>query len=303
MFEQPVNSMPMQTLALHLGPLKYLLLAYDKWSAMVLDDIDRHIDAPAPDNTHQRIIHLVTDERSPRRPEELPAHLHSYLPADKIATNWHHQESRIHLFWQSPDCSDVFWSPTTDENLGPLRFHLPWGLIISDLVRCGGGLVHAGLACQGRSGLLFLAPPGGGKTTTLQTAPSDWQVLSDDAALIWPDDDGIWFTSPLPAWGNMIRPEETWIYPDMSLDKACRLKGLLVLEKAETIIMEELSSSSLTPELYRAMCEYPATITSEAIYHEAFFRTAAAISRQLPVWRLSLPRHGNIWPLLAREAA
>lgn len=297
---------PMRTLPLHLGPLKYLLQAHDSWGEQVLDNISRHITTPIEASAPDRIIHLVHDERINKTAldeGQLPLHLSKYLADDQGQLAWHLQRNQINTLWKSSYSRHTFWTATAAPTLSPIRFHLPWGLIISDMVNHGGGLLHCGLACHEESGVLFLAPPSGGKSTTLSTAPPDWQVLSDDAALVWTNSSGAWFASPLPAWGNMIRPGDDWLYPSLALDRCCRIKSLLLIEKANSIALERLISSIVVPSLYRSLCEYPATITAEAIQKEPFFRSAAMISRELLTWRLSLPLHGNIWPLLVEEAA
>lgn len=296
---------PMRTLPLHLGPLKYLLLAHDSWGEQVLDKLAKHLTIPTEASTPDRIIHLLHDKHADytRAEGQLPAQLNECLADEHGQSGWQLQRNQINTLWKSSRSRHTFWTATASSSIGPIRFHLPWGLIIGDMVNHGGGLLHCGLASHGDSGILFLAPPGGGKSTTLSTAPSNWQVLSDDAALVWVDGSGSWFASPLPAWGNMIRPGDDWLYPNLGIDRCCRIKSLLLIEKANAIALGRLLSSAVVPSLYRSLCEYPATITAEAIQQESFFRSAAMICRKLPSWQLSLPLNGNIWPLLAKEAA
>ena len=297
---------PIRTLPLHLGPLKYLLQAHDSWGEQVLDNLARHLTIPTETSASDRIIHLVHDEDAGNNTlaeGQLPSQLSKYLADDQGQFVWQLQRNQINTLWKSTHSRHTFWTATSASIIGPIRFHLPWGLIIGDMVNHGGGLLHCGLASHGDSGILFLAPPSGGKSTTLSTAPPDWQVLSDDAALIWKESSGAWFASPLPAWGNMIRPEDDWQYPNLATYKCCRIKSLLMIEKADSIDLERLIPSTVVPSVYRALCEYPATITTEAIQQVAFFRSAAKISRERPFWQLSLPLHGDIWPLLVKEAA
>ena len=172
-----------------------------------------------------------------------------------------------------------------------------------DMASINGGLAHAGLACHKGTGLLFLAPPAGGKTTTLNSAPPEWQVLSDDAALVWPDCNSNWQASPLPAWGMITNPERDWDFPLMRLDQACRLKGLLVLHKANWTNLARIEPSTALPHVYRALSEYPVTILTQAVQPGPRFATAASMCRALGCWDLSLPLNGDIWPLVTRQAA
>jgi len=297
---------PMRTLPLRLGPLNYLMHAHDNWGKQVLDNISKHLATPTETSAPDRIIHLVHDEDAGHNTlaeGQLPAQLSKYLADDQGQFVWQLQRNRINTLWKSTHSQHTFWTATSASTICPIRFHLPWGLIIGDIVNHGGGLLHCGLARHGDSGMLFLAPPSGGKSTTLSSAPPGWQVLSDDAALVWRSNSGAWFASPLPAWGNMIRPDDGWEYPNLVTYQPCRIKSLLLIEKANSISLEKLVPSTVVPSVFRSLCEYPATITAEAIQKEAFFRSAARMSRELRSWRLSLPLYGNVWPLLVAEAA
>ncbi len=294
-----------QTLVLNLGPLTYALQAYDRWGATVLNNIAKHTTILHSDKTPDRIIHLVRHSQKgiiKHSTLPLPAQLEKYLPADHKQATWQIQNDQINCLWLGVQTRHTFWTATASSTIGRIRFHLPWGLIINDLIKLGGGVIHGGLACYGESGCLFLAPPGGGKSTTLSTAPGDWTVLSDDAALVWPDGRGSWFASPLPAWGNLLRQQEAWRYQELPLHRCCRIVGLFMIKKGASIHLKHRPQTAVVPFVYRSLCEYPAAITATELQKEALFRTAASISRELPAWELSLPLHGNIWPLLAEVA-
>ena len=292
--------------SLCVGPRRYQFRAYDEWGCDVLTRLFAHLpdqgSSPAPD----RIIHLVqipslelTEAAQPKLPDRLVA----LLPEGVATPNWQRHSSRLDTVWFASHTVHAFWNADTDPLIGPVRFHFPWGLIIEDIVAHGGGLIHCGLASYQNSGLLFLAPPGGGKSTLLSTAPPGWRVLSDDAALVWPDADGSWQASPLPAWGNIIDSGQTWRYHDLALGSRVQLKSLLLIEKAMEIHLQPVAAIDLLPGLYRALGEYPAAVIGGGQRWEPLFRMAAQMVRDLPAWRLRLPRHGDIWPLLGREAA
>lgn len=293
-----------KNLDLRIGPFVYQFKAYDHWGVKVLQQIQAHLavnDLTDKDRI-DRYIHLINlaDSQNLRT---LPAHLLELLPEHNRAHTWSRHCNQINTIWSAEDSAHTFWTAVSSPKLGTLRFDFPWAIIINDIVDHGGGLLHAGLACHEENGLLFLAPPCGGKTTTLGTAPANWKVLSDDAALIWPGEEKSWHASPLPAWGMIFKPSEEWLYPQMKLAQSCRLKSLLVLQKEVEVSLEKLQASTALPFVYRALCEYPVTIISKDLRAEAFFRTAAAMTRELTCWELSLPLHGDIWPLVSEEAA
>ena len=246
-----------------------------------------------------RVIHLVMGKN------RLGSFTHprNLLPDQFDGLDWRSIDNPVNALWLADNCRDVIWTATSQVDSAPPRFDLPWNLLISDITARGGGLLHTGLARYKNSGLLLLAPPGGGKSTTLGTAPCDWQVLSDDAALVWPADSGVWLASPLPAWGAIIDPNRDWPVAKPRLDQTCRLKSLLILHKSPHLSLSPISSSSAMPHVYRAYCEYPVTIVASALHPEPWFRAAAKLCRSVACWEIDLPLHGDIWPLLEDNAA
>jgi hypothetical protein len=101
----------------------------------------------------------------------------------------------------------------------------------------------------------------------------------------------------------MINTEETWRYYDLALGSQIQLNGLFLLEKAMEIHLQSIPSVDLLPGLYRALCEYPAAVIGGGQRWGPLFRMAAQMVRDLPAWRLRLPRCGDIWPLLCRATA
>jgi hypothetical protein len=294
-----------KSIGLQLGPLYYHFLAYDEWGVDVLERISLHLTCRNIQGKPDRIIHLTRKlENYPegKMKVSFPVRLWQHLNVQQRLTDWQQHSSRLDTVWFTTQSVHTFWKAEAEPAIGPVRFHLPWGLIIDDIINRGGGLVHGGLASFNDSGLLFLAPPGGGKSTTLSTAPVSWQVLSDDAALIWPGDNKEWHASALPAWGSIINPEMEWSYPLMNLACCCRLKGLMLLEKASGIQLQPTSPVDIVANLYRSLNEYPAAIMGSRKQWEPLFRMAAQMTRDLSGWTLSLPRHGDVWPLLIKEA-
>jgi hypothetical protein len=294
-----------QSLGMQIGPLYYELRAYDGWGVDVLECISAHVACKNMQCKPDRIIHLTQisqedlgDTTQPPFPDRLCPQVTGLHPP----LDWQQRSSRLDTVWFSAQTVHTFWKAVTDSAIGPVRLHLPWGLIIDDIIARGGGLIHGGLASFNDSGFLFLAPPSGGKSTTLSTAPTSWQVFSDDAALLWPGNQNEWQASPLPAWGNIINPGMKWLYPEMKLGRCCRLKGLVILEKASEIHLQPISPIDIVANLYRSLNEYPAAIMGSGQQWGPLFRMAARMARDLSGWTLSLPRHADIWPLLTKEA-
>jgi hypothetical protein len=280
-----------------IGPLVYHLYAIDQWGADILDGISAHLASNVITHNAGRKILLFHDHPTAFSVPEEPG---EFSIRDGEEDSWHLSKSLIDTTWQSSQSDCTFWSAGTDTSIGPVRFHLPWTLIIDDLVALGGGLIHAGLASHKNSGYLFTAPPSGGKSTTLRTAPIDWKIFSDDAALVWPADHH-WLASPLPSWGDQLRPEEPWPWPQMKLDTACVITDILQLEKGDHIELVKQTPSTALAAIYRALNEYPVTILANSGYQEDYFRSAAHMARDLLTWQLTLPKHGDIWSLLQQK--
>lgn len=289
------------TTSLRIGPFCYVFSAYCSWGREILRKLRPHLstrDAQGFDNV-DRYIHLVAGQTGDLSSQNL----RNILPKNISDLDWQLVENRINTLWFADDSRHVIWTKASAPELGRPRFEFPWSLLIKDITSKNGGLIHAGLACHKGSGLLFLAPPTGGKTTTLNTAPADWQVLSDDAALVWPDDAGQWLASPLPAWGSITNPDRNWYAEPIAIGKPCCLKSLLILQKSQQLSLTEVAHSFAMPHVYRALSEYPVTIISKVSRTEPWFRSSARMCRELHCWELCLPLHADIWPLLAREAA
>lgn len=270
------------TLDLKIGPLVYRFIAHDFWGEYLLDRLKLHLQHHAADIEPDRRIYVA---------RQRPA-----------GDQWHCSSNPVDTIWHAAETTDVYWSQATGPSIGKVRFDLPWSLIIGDIIERGGGLVHAGLAIFREAGFLFLAPPSGGKSTTLGTAPEMWSIVSDDAALVWPAGDG-WLASPLPAWGDILRVDEPWPWLRMSLDQSYRLAGLFVIRKSRDVRFDSLTPSQAMPAIYQALNEYPVKILTGVESRQRLFRLSAEILRTLPTWRLSLPRGADIWSRLEGEVA
>ena len=282
---------------LAIGPLVYHLYALDQWGADILDGISAHLASNVLTQEADRKILLLKNSPTAFNSSSFPG---KFSIRDVAEDSWHLRKNPIDTTWQSPQSDCTFWSSGTDASIGPVRFHLPWTVVINDLVALGGGLIHAGLVSHGESGYLFTAPPSGGKSTTLRTAPTGWTVMSDDAALVWPADYQ-WLASPLPSWGDQLKPDEPWPWLQMKLDATCVITDILQLEKGDHIELVKQASSAAIASIYRALSEYPVTILADPGYREQYFRSAAHLARDLSTWQLTLPEHGDIWPLLQQE--
>ena len=297
-----IDTPALSSLGLQIGPLNYRLVAHDDWGQRVLDGIAGHLAVAATLDRIDRTIHLMADDV-----EDRAAPPEAFAAAAALQDgpgHWQQRHTRFGRVWTTQVATGLaLWTSGANSDRVRLRFDFPWWLLFNDLRARGGGVMHAGLAHHDGAGLLFLAPPGGGKSTLISTVPRGWQAYSDDAALVWPDPEQGWQASPLPAWGAMLQPREPWRYAGLDCSARCHLKGLVLLEKSAQVMLERIAETVAMPAVYRSMCEYPAAILAEDTRPESTFRMASAMARALIGWWLNLPRMADVWPLLAREAA
>ena len=176
------------------------------------------------------------------------------------------------------------------------QFWLPWVALVLDIVRLGGTLLHGGLAAHNGQAFLFAAPPGGGKTTALSRLPAPWQLLSDDAALVWRDEGGAFAASPLPTWGALLRGEGHPSYIDVwRLGERCRVAGLLLLEKSTDEGLDVIEPIRGARELYERIVEHPAVLERRTRFREPIFRLGCTLAREVPLRRLRLRRDSAFW--------
>lgn len=290
------------------GPLHYHLQAHDEWATGLLGRITdrvacRHFNGPA-----HRSVHIVRHPINPASsgaffagdlPSELAALVEEELPTHswQISGN-----DTTHLTWLHPDTSHAFWTESCRISLPALPFQIPLDLVLHDIVQMGGAIVHGGLASYNSQGVLLTAPPSGGKTTAFSTTPTNWQLESDDAALVWPVAENKFLISPLPTWSVLlgINPQLDRIV-QWQVGINFSLAGVFFLEKAVAIVLTHQRPLEAVFPLYRALSEYPTVIMGRAPYRVNLFSAAAALARAVPAWSLQLPREGNFWPLLEEE--
>ncbi len=300
MKRNPVISSSLRELAFQAGPLYYLMRAHDSWGERRLAELASHVEPP-PSSKQQadRTIHLVYLDQLDE-PHGLPKSLSNHLPeASSRSVAWTRYDNMLNCVWHNNDNQQCFWTGGSDPLLGDFRYQLPWDLMIKDISRRGGGLIHGGLVVHQGEAVLFLAPPGGGKTTTLGSATDDWQVLADDSALVWPTADGQWQASPMPTWSCLIKQTEPISVGKLALAEHYPLKAVVYLNKTKQTQLSALAAIEAAPLIYRSLNEYTATVLAAPLYRKALFRAACDMARSHSCWRLGLPLGADIWQMLA----
>jgi hypothetical protein len=299
-------------LDLTLGPLHYHLQAHDDWATELLGRLADRVACARFSGPVHRHVHVVRQPLGHIADEafaagNLPPELVALVPEELPLQGWQISGDDVrHITWRHADTHHVFWlescGETTPALSFPCPFHLPLDLLFYDIVQLGGGIVHGGLAVYHGQGVLLTAPPGGGKTTAFSTTPESWLLLSDDAALVWPDAKGAFHISPLPTWSVLlgVNPQLERIV-QWQVGTSRPLAGILFLEKADAIALTRQHPIDAAFPLYRAFSEYPAVIIGRTPHRIALFKAASALARTLPAWSLQLTHKGNFWPRLEEE--
>jgi SynChlorMet cassette protein ScmC len=292
---------------LRLGPLRYLMQAHDNWGKETLALLRGNIECLEFDGPPGRTIHLLEFQLSLQERKEvdsdyLPDRLSKIIPGLHPKRGWKLTSDQAgNVTWHCSGCSHSLWTWNTETPHFKTVFQLPWYPMLEDMVKLGGALVHSGLAVVEERGYLFTAPPGGGKTTTLSRIPPPWQVVADDAVLVWPTGAGVFRAAPLPTWGVLFGSKERiqnvllW-----KVGATFEIDGVILLKKEDNEKMMRLRPSEAARHLYRAFSEHPVAVTNRHPFRKDLFRTACCLSRAIPSWQLELSLEGAFGELLRK---
>ena len=286
-----------------IGPLRYDFIAHDEWGRKELGNYRQHFRAIGFSGNPGRIVHLLRydlkkEDFKPVKARRLPPALAAIASTKAPRFGWSlFHDNRGFSYWRHSKTAHSFWTMDPAFYNGPMVFQIPWPLFFEDILRMGGGLMHAGLAEKSGQGIIFSAPSGGGKTTALSRLPKPWRVLADDAVLIWPEKGKGLQASPLPTWGGLVGTS----LPCPTIRG--KWANMLTLPLAEVAFIKKNDADRLLPfpppaalpELFRALCEHPMTIGIYKPHTRSLFRLAARIARGPRLWILETTRRGRFW--------
>ncbi|MCB2211677.1 SynChlorMet cassette protein ScmC [bacterium] len=96
--------------------------------------------------------------------------------------------------------------------------------------------VHGGLAEWNGRGVLFAAPGGTGKSTTLSRLPESWRTICDDETWLVPTDAGL-RAHPLPTWSDLVLRKKNGRWPSTT---SLPLQHVVFLRQAEHVSVRRL---------------------------------------------------------------
>jgi SynChlorMet cassette protein ScmC len=163
--------------------------------------------------------------------------------------------------------------------------------------------LHGALAERDGYGIILTGPSGAGKSTASRRFPPPWRSLSDDATLVVPDGEGIYWAHPWPTWSRLIfgasedEPARTW-----DVQHAVPLRSIFVLvqspeEQVDAVGLSQavclLTQATTVPALDPMMRRLGA---DEVRAHSLLtFDNVCRLARAVPTHVLSLSLNGSFW--------
>lgn len=188
----------------------------------------------------------------------------------------------------------------------PEAYYKMWLSLIpvyQQAMRLGGAPLHSSLASYKGRGVLFAAPGGTGKSTSVRRLPASWEALCDDEAMIMPSANG-YTAHPFPTWSEYLanKPRRVW-----NPQQQVSLVRIYFLKHAEKDRIEALGKSEAAALINQACCQvFEKGITRMAkddilkLKSEVFGR-ACELARNVNCFILYQSLEGEFWRLLERD--
>lgn len=301
----------LSSLRMTIGPLRYQYLAHDAWGRNVLSCLRQYFDCITFSGVPKRVIHLLEFSLTSREHAEinaniLPERLSKILPEKLLGQGWKLTGDETgYMCWHCTGTPDIIWTYNTIPAYYQAPYQIPWQPILEDMVGISGGILHGGLSVLHGLGYLFLAPPGGGKTTALSRIPPPWKVLADDAVLIWRSGGDSFLASPLPTWSVLLGTSRKVAGIDhWQVGGVFEIGGAMILKKnKEQDHLSPLDHLEAISPFYRALLEHPRVLSNNLSFRKDLFNTACELAKTIPSWRLELACDGEFWTLIEKLAA
>ena len=292
-------------LRLTIGPLHYEFQSQDAWGEETLGRLQAQVVCVDYAGRPQRVIHLAdlnmtVEENQQINKDWLPDRFAALLPEDSPRQGWqlNGDETGYLTFWHQAS-SHALWIFGAIPVQFQAPFQLPWSLLLEDIIARGGGVLHGGLITKDGKSLIITAPPGGGKTTAIARLPSDWQVLADDACLVWPGDGNSFLASPLPTWSVLLgRGKALPAIGCWQIETSVNVSGLILLQKCGSDRMTPLPFMQTIPAIYQALSEHPQVVKNCESHRARLFEVAYNLALAASAWQMEISLDGRFWEIL-----
>jgi SynChlorMet cassette protein ScmC len=164
-------------------------------------------------------------------------------------------------------------------------------------------LLHAALIQRDGQGVLLAAAGDVGKTTAAMRAPSPWQVVCDDAALVALDRDGRPTVHAWPTWSAITdsRRSESW-----DVGSSLPLAGIAFIERAPSTRLRRFGPGHAAVRIAESAEQLAATwhpvrrLDQDRRARLRRFRSACSLAPAVPAFGLELTLDGDYWSPLQR---
>ncbi|MGQ9609412.1 MAG: SynChlorMet cassette protein ScmC [bacterium] len=155
------------------------------------------------------------------------------IPDNLPSDGWSVHHLRTIDLWFHPDVDDAvckLGNKTSYEKEILMMWESSY-LFHRQVQKKGGLPIHGALIERDGNGILLAAPGGTGKSTCCRRIPSEWHVLSDDEALVIPEENGGYVAHPFPTWSEHYwqRSEHTW-----KVENGVKLSAMFFLEQSKS---------------------------------------------------------------------
>jgi len=162
----------------------------------------------------------------------------------------------------------------------------------------GGVPFHAGLVEWNGRGILFTAPGGTGKSTTISRLPPDWSMHCDDEVLIIRDIQNRYVAHPFPTWSNFFLNQQpkSWI-----VESSLPISAVFFLIQAETDDIKPIGSGTATVLINQAGRQilrraWNLEISVEQLeLRRKLFELSCELAKTVPCYMLNISLTGNFW--------
>lgn len=298
--------LPLKSRRIVFGPIRLQFIAHDAWAEVMLHRLGKKLECVDFSGLPHRHVHLLefypdSLERADGRLVRLPEKTARLLPRNLPREDWLLTgDDTGYVCWSHPRSRHALWTFPTETPHAKADFQVPWHLLLEEIIARKGAMAHGGLATLNKRGFLFVAPPGGGKSTAISRLPSPWRVLCDDAALVWPNRRGGFSASPLPTWGDLLKPKENFQgSAKFKVERKVDISGIFFLVKSDSDKSTQLSPLKALPRLFRALNEHPRVHAVRHVFVSELIECANSLTKKTALWELKLTLGGRFWEIVS----
>ncbi|MDP8205476.1 MAG: SynChlorMet cassette protein ScmC [Candidatus Electryonea clarkiae] len=215
-------------------------------------------------------------------------------------SDWEHYDYYGMRIYHNTETLDIIYDIGYESNTTENIYNM-WAAvhpIYRHAVKSNGIPLHAALAERNGIGILFAAPGGTGKTTTLNRLPGTWNKICDDETLVIPGIEDQYRIHPFPTWSSFLqkKPLMSW-----QVNSNFKLGAIFFLKHGEHDFVEHLrpvNAAALINQSARQIMKrgwsLSGTAVEKTLKHQVF-SNAVELAKKIPTYMLIISKNGNFW--------